>query len=294
MGKDLAETLPTARSWFDRANAVLGYDLSRICFHGPEDVLQQTAHAQPAIFLVGWVAFALLRERLPGFQFHATAGLSLGEFTALAAAEALSFEDGLRLVRERGGFMQEACEDSRGAMAAVLGLDEARLREVCEATGVVMANFNCPGQIVLSGEADRILQAIEMAKARGARRAVPLPVAGAYHSPLMATARLKFQTPMTAVTLRPPVVPVVANVTARPHGQPDEMRACLIEQVTAPVRWEASMRYLLAEGFTRFIELGPGTALTGFMKRICSDVEVLRVGDVAGLDATVRALQSAP
>lgn len=294
MGKDLAERFPAAKCWFERADAVLGYELSRICFAGPEDVLTRTEHAQPGIFLVGWIAFELLRERLPGLRFEATAGLSLGEFTALAVAGALDFEDGLRLVRQRGCFMQEACADGRGTMAAVLGLDEARLREVCEVTGVVMANLNCPGQIVLSGETERVMQAIELARERGARRAVPLPVAGAYHSPLMATAQAKFRDAIATVPVRPPVVPVIANVTARPHGGPEAIRACLVEQVTAPVRWEASMRYLLAEGFTQFIELGPGTALTGFMKRICPEARMLRVGDVASLEATVSALAAAP
>jgi len=186
MGRDLAETFPSARAWFDRANAALGYDLTAICFNGPEAELTQTEHAQPGIFLVSWVAFELLKEQAPGLTFEAAAGLSLGEFTALAAAGALSFEDGLNLVRQRGRFMQEACDATRGGMAAVIGLDEGPTREVCAATGVVLANLNCPGQLVISGEADKIAQAVELAKARGARRAIPLPVAGAYHSPLMA------------------------------------------------------------------------------------------------------------
>src|SRR5438477_6814109 len=163
MGRDLAEKFPAARSWFDRANASLGYDLAAICFNGPEAELTRTENAQPAIFLVSWVAFQLLKERVPAMRFEVTAGLSLGEFTALTAAGAMSFEDGLRVVRHRGRFMQEACEATRGGMAAIIGLDEAATREVCAQAGVVLANLNCPGQLVISGESDRITKACELA-----------------------------------------------------------------------------------------------------------------------------------
>src|SRR5262245_40814821 len=186
MGKDLAEAVPAARAWFDRANAALGYDLASICFNGPDAELTKTENAQPGIFLVSWVALQLLKERAPALRFEATAGLSLGEFTALTAAGVMSFEDGLRVVRQRGKFMQEACEATHGSMAAIIGLDEAPTREVCAQAGVVLANLNCPGQLVISGATDKIEKACELAKAKGARKAVPLPVAGAYHSPLMA------------------------------------------------------------------------------------------------------------
>src|SRR5689334_8090871 len=167
MGRDLAEQFPAARAWFDRANATLGYDLASLCFNGPEPELTRTENAQPGIFLVSWVALQLLSERVPTLKFEATAGLSLGEFTALTAAGAMSFEDGLRVVRQRGRFMQEACEATKGGMAAVIGLDEAPTREVCAASGVVLANLNCPGQLVISGEADKIARACELAKAKG-------------------------------------------------------------------------------------------------------------------------------
>src|ERR1043166_6277351 len=170
MGRDLAQQFPSARAWFDRANAALGYDLAKICFEGPEAELTKTENAQPGIFLVGWVAFQLLKERVPSLQFEATAGLSLGEFTALAAAGAMSFEDGIRIVRQRGRFMQEACETTRGSMAAIIGLDEGPTREVCAQAGVELANLNCPGQIVISGEADKVTKACELAKAKGATR----------------------------------------------------------------------------------------------------------------------------
>jgi [acyl-carrier-protein] S-malonyltransferase len=290
MGKDLAEKFPPAKVWFDRANTVLGYDLASICFNGPEAELTKTENAQPGIFLVSWVAFQLLKEQAPSLKFDATAGLSLGEFTALIAAGAMSFEDGLRLVRQRGRFMQEACEATRGGMAAVIGLDEAPTREVCAEAGVVLANLNCPGQIVISGESDKITKAVELAKARGAKRAIPLPVAGAYHSPLMAGAQPKLQAELTKVKLSPPVVPVISNVTGQSHGNAAEISARLVEQVTSSVLWEKSMRYLLAQGFTRFIELGPGTALNGFMKRIDKGAQMLNVADVASLEATGKAL----
>ena len=290
MGKDLAAAYPSARALFDRADAVLGYGLADVCFDGPEAELTKTENAQPGIYLVSWVALALLKERVPGLAFQATAGLSLGEFTALAAAGAMSFEDGLKIVRLRGRYMQEACEATRGGMAAIIGLDEGPTREVCEATGVTLANLNCPGQIVVSGAADKIPAAVEAAKAKGAKRAIPLAVAGAYHSPLMASAQPKLAAALADVALKTPEIPVIANVTALPHGAPGEITSLLVDQVTSSVRWEASVRHLLAQGFTRFIELGPGTALTGFLKRIDKTVPVLNVADVASLEATVKSL----
>jgi [acyl-carrier-protein] S-malonyltransferase len=268
MGKDLADGFPTARALFDRANAALGYDLAGLCFKGPELELTKTENAQPGIYLVGWVAFQLLKERLPGLRVGATAGLSLGEFTALAAAGALSFEDGLKVVRQRGCFMQEACAATRGAMAAIIGLDEASTREVCAQAGVELANLNCPGQIVISGELEKINQACELARSKGAKKALTLPVAGAYHSTLMADVQPKFEAALAAVHFQSPAVTVISNVTAKPHGAAAEIQSLLVRQVTSSVRWEESMRYLLGQGFTRFIELGPGNALSGFMKRI--------------------------
>ena len=290
MGRDLAAQFPTARQWFERANVALGYDLASVCFSGPEADLTKTENAQPGIFLVGWVTFQLLKERLPGLKFEATAGLSLGEFTALTAAGAMSFEDGLRVVRQRGRFMQEACEATQGGMAAIIGLDEAATRQVCAETGVELANLNCPGQIVISGAADRMKTACDLAKTRGAKRALPLPVAGAYHSALMAGAQPKLRAALGGITLASPTVPVISNVTAQPHGAPAEIAQRLVEQVTSSVRWEDSMRQLLSQGFTRFIELGPGTALSGFLKRIDKNAQALNVADQPSLEAAVAAL----
>ncbi|MDX1951996.1 MAG: ACP S-malonyltransferase [Verrucomicrobiota bacterium] len=289
MGKDFAET-GAGKTFFDRANQILGYDLASICFNGPEAELTKTENAQPGIYLVSWIAFELLKERVPAVSFQATAGLSLGEFTALAAAGVMSFEDGLQIVRQRGRFMQEACEVTQGGMAAIIGLDEAATREVCQASGVELANLNCPGQIVISGEANKIAAACELAKSRGAKRALPLQVAGAYHSQLMASAQPKLEGALAQIPLHLPSVPVISNVTARPHHTASEIHEKLVEQVTSSVRWEDSMRYLIGEGFTRFIELGPGTALSGFMKRIDKGIACYNVADAASLEATVAAL----
>jgi [acyl-carrier-protein] S-malonyltransferase len=287
----LAEKLPRAKAWFERANDVLGYDLVTICFEGPESELTKTENAQPGIFLVGWVAFQALIEAVPSLQFEATAGLSLGEFTALAAAGALGFEDAIRVVRQRGKFMQDACEATKGSMAAIIGLDEESTREVCKQAGVELANLNCPGQIVISGEAEKLNGACELAKAKGAKKAMPLAVAGAYHSRLMATAQPKLHEVLAEININQPNVPVISNVTAQPHGSPREIQKLLVDQVTSSVRWEASMRYLLAQGFTRFIELGPGKALSGFMRRIEPSAQMLNVADLESLETTVKTLR---
>lgn len=290
MGRDLAEMYPGAHALFDRANAVLGYDLASVCFEGPEAQLTNTGNAQPGIYLASWVAFQMLKEQVPGLRFEATAGLSLGEFTALAAGGVLSFDDGLKLVRQRGLLMQEACEATQGGMAAIINLDEAATQAVCTEAGVELANLNCPGQLVISGASAGIAAACELAKARGAKRALPLPVAGAYHSRLMAGAQPGLQAALEAVTATRPAVTVVSNVTAQPHESSQEIKKLLVAQVTSPVRWEASMRYLLAQGFTRFIELGPGKALSGFMKRIDGGAQMFNVADAASLAVTVEAL----
>jgi len=292
MGRDFAEHCPSAKSWFERARELLGYDLPAVCFEGPEPELIRTENAQPAIFLVSWIALQLLKERLPGMDYHASAGLSLGELTALTAGGVFSFEDGLRIARQRGRFMQEACELTQGGMAAVLALDIEKMRAVCLEADVDMANLNCPGQIVISGQSDKVAKACELAKAAGAKRAVMLPVAGAYHSRLMVSAQPKVQAMLEKVPMNKPSMMVIANVSARPHSDPPEIRVRLTEQVIRSVRWEDSIRYLIDQGFTRFIELGPGTALSGFVKRIDRNVRTYSVADVPRLEATVAALKA--
>jgi [acyl-carrier-protein] S-malonyltransferase len=291
MGKDFAAKYPAARELFDQANSILGFDLARVCFEGPEAELTKTDNAQPAIFVTSLACLAALRAELAAagrsLAFEATAGLSLGELTALVAADAMGFEDGLRVVRLRGQAMQAACEATQGGMAAVMNLDEAACAEACREAGVEIANLNCPGQIVVSGEKSAIAKACGLAKTRGAKRALPLNVAGAYHSRLMAGAQPKLDAALVGVTISAPKATVVSNVTAQPHTTPEEIRRLLVAQVTSSVRWEASMRWLVAQGFQRFIELGPGTVLAGFFKRIEPSAQVLSVNDAASLAAAV-------
>jgi [acyl-carrier-protein] S-malonyltransferase len=290
MGRDLAGGFPSVQPWLQQSRALLGFDLPALCFDGPEEELTKTENAQPAIFLVSWLALQLLRERVPDFSFQAAAGLSLGEMTALTAAGVFEFQDGLKIARQRGRFMQEACDLTRGGMAAVLGLDLDTTRAVCAEADVEVANLNCPGQIVISGELEKVARACQLAKSKGAKRAVALPVAGAYHSRLMAGARPKVAAMLASVSMRSPAVAAISNVTARPHTTPADIATRLVEQVTSEVRWEESMRHLLEQGFTRFIELGPGTTLCGFLKRIDPRAQSFSVADTASLEATVRGL----
>lgn len=284
MGRDLCERFEVCRQLFARANEVLGRDLQKICFEGPEDALTKTDNAQPAIFLHSLVCLEALKSQVPNLKCDATAGLSLGEFTALTAAGAVSFEDGLRMVQARGRFMQEACDATNGGMASVMGIEDAALEAVCREADVDVANLNCPGQTVISGDKEKIAKAIELAKAKGAKRAIPLVVAGAYHSRLMESAKVKVAGELDKLAMQQPRVPVVSNVTARPGANVAEIKDLLVRQVTSSVRWSDSMQWLVAQGFTRFIELGPGGVLAGLMKRINKDVEMLSISDVATLE----------
>jgi len=290
MGRDLCERLEPCRKMFARANEVLGRDLQKICFEGPEELLTQTDNAQPGILLTSLVCLEALRSQVPQLSYEAVAGLSLGEFTALTAAGTFSFDDGIRLIQQRGRFMQEACEATRGSMASIIGMDDAALEEVCRQADVDIANLNCPGQTVISGEKEKIAKAIELARAHGAKRAIPLQVAGAYHSRLMHSAQTKLATVLANVSLKEPSVPVIHNVIARPANGVGEIKELLVRQVTSSVRWTESMQWLIANGYTRFIELGPGNVLSGLMKRINKDVEILNVCDSPSLDATVAKL----
>jgi [acyl-carrier-protein] S-malonyltransferase len=292
MGRDLCDKFETCRNLFASTNEVLGRDITKICFEGPEDVLTKTDNAQPAIFLTSLVCLAALKSQLSDLKFDATAGLSLGEFTALNAAGTVSFDDGLRMVQARGRFMQEACDSTNGGMASIIGIEDAALAEVCREADVDIANINCPGQIVISGEKEKITKAIELAKMKGAKRAIPLVVAGAYHSRLMESAKVKVADALGKLQLQVPRVHVVSNVTARPAATVDEIKDLLVRQVTSPVRWSESMQWLVAQGFSQFIELGPGNVLGSLMKRINKDVEMLSVSDAATLDATVAKLRS--
>ena len=292
MGKDLSEKFPTAQALFQKADDILGYNLSKIIFEGPEEDLTRTEHAQPAIFLISWIAFSLLNELAPQLSYEATAGLSLGELTALTAADVFSFEEGLKLVHKRGIYMQEACEETQGGMAAVIGLDTELVRQACEQAGVQIANLNCPGQLVISGESQKVIEACALVRAKGAKRALPLAVAGAYHSPLMAGAQPKLRAAPADTKMASPRIDVISNVTALPHEMGVETIAeTLVKQVTSSVLFEDSLRYLVNNGFTRFIEVGPGAVLSGFLKRISKEVEILNVSDMASLEKTISALE---
>ncbi len=288
MGRDLYEAFPAARAVFDEADAALGFALSALCFEGPAEELTRTINAQPALLTTSYACLAAARETgaLPAADF--VAGHSLGEYTALAAAGALSFGDAVRLARERGRLMHEAGLLQPGTMAAILGLDEGVLAEICRETGTVIANFNCPGQLVISGGVDSVARTVELAAARGASRTVTLQVSGAFHSPLMQPAVEGMKAALAAVAFRDAAVPVIANVTARPVTQADDIRRELLDQLTSPVRWQRSMEYAIARGVTRIIEIGPGRVLTGLMRRIDRSVETANIGDAAAISGLAK------
>jgi [acyl-carrier-protein] S-malonyltransferase len=293
MGKDFVAASPRARELCGRADEVLGFALSDVMVDGPDDELTRTSRCQPALFLHGLMCLELLRERCPGLESVATAGLSLGEFTAHAAAGTFGFDDGLRLVARRGEFMEEACAATRGAMAAMIGGEEAEVVRLAADCGVDVANYNAPGQIVLSGAADGIAAALAKAREFGIRRAVALNVAGAYHSRLMAGAQEKLAAELARVRLDRPRMPVVCNVDAREVADPAEIRASLARQVTGSVRWTDSIRRLRQRGQATFLELGPGRVLSGLIGKIDRDATVHAVEDLASLEAAAAALNGA-
>ena len=250
----------------------------------------KTENAQPGIYLVSWIAFQLLKARVPHLEFQATAGLSLGEFTAHAAAGTFDFATGLKLVFQRGSFMEEACNSTQGAMVAMLGGDEAAIRELAAECDVDVANLNAPGQIVLSGSAEGITAAAAKAKDKGIKRAIPLPVAGAYHSRLMQSAQDRLAAVLAETAIEVPKPTVVSNFAAKAVSSVEEIRETLTHQVTGSVRWVECMQSLIAAGHTRFIELGPDATLAGLMGKIDKSVQVISIKDVASLDAAIAAL----
>jgi [acyl-carrier-protein] S-malonyltransferase len=290
MGRDFVEISATARKMAVTADEVLGFSISDIMFEGPDDELTKTSRCQPALYIHGLMAWAMLRERLPGLKPVAAAGLSLGEFTAHAAAGTFSFEDGLRIVGMRGAFMEEACNATGGSMAALIGGDEQQASALAAAVDVDVANYNAPGQIVLSGAVAGIDAAVAMAKDFGIRRAIKLNVAGAYHSRLMQSAQDKLADGLAAVDFATPSIPVVCNFAAKPVSEAAEIRSMLEKQVTGPVRWTASIQQLVAMGHRRFLELGPGKVISGLVAKIDKDVEVHSVEDIPSLEAAVEAL----
>lgn len=271
MGKELYENSVEARDMFEQANEILGFRITDVMFEGTAEELKQTKVTQPAVFL-----HSVVLAKVLGVEPSAVAGHSLGEFSALVVAGALSFEDGLRLVAKRAMAMQKACEAEQGTMAAVLALPDATIEQVCESVEgvVVAANYNCPGQLVISGAVDAVNEACAKLKEAGARRALVLPVGGAFHSPLMEPARKELAEAIELAHFKEPVCPIYQNVDALPHTSPEEIKANLVAQLTAPVRWTQIVENMTADGISSYMELGPGTVLRGLISKISPDVEV--------------------
>lgn len=270
MGKDLYESSPLARELFEKANDILGYRITDIMFDGSDEDLRQTKVTQPAVYLHSVISAFCMGE---GFKPEMTAGHSLGEFSALVAAGALSFEDGLKLVYARAMAMQKACEARPSKMAAIIALPDEKVEEICASVSAegdvcVAANFNCPGQIVISGSIEGIDKACELMKAAGAKRALPLKVGGAFHSPLMEPAKVELETAIRATGFHTAKCPVYQNVDAKPHTDPEEIKANLVAQLTASVRWTQTVRNMIADGADDFTECGPGAVLQGLIKKI--------------------------
>ncbi len=274
MGQTLAEQIPAARELYDRAAQVLGYDLAKLCFQGPAEQLDSTVHSQPALFVTSLAALESLRHQSPDVisACQAAAGLSLGEYTALVMAGVLDFESGLRLVQQRGQAMQDASDATPSGMVSILGLERAQVEDLCAQARddeiLEVANLLCPGNIAVSGTVAACERVAELAEQAGAMKVVPLAVAGAFHTQIMGSAVDRLAAALSDVKLSRPRIPVVSNVDAQVHDDPEEIRALLVRQVVSPVRWEDSMRYLLDEGFGQFYEVGPGRVLRGLLRRI--------------------------
>ncbi|MBI2304994.1 MAG: ACP S-malonyltransferase [Chloroflexi bacterium] len=288
MGLDVYQSFPEAREVFRQADEALDFPLSRLCFEGPAEELSRTINTQPAVLTVSVACFlAMHREGRDGMPLF-VAGHSLGEYTALVIAKGLDFRDAVRLVRERGRLMEEAGRLHPGGMAAVMGLDEASLEEVCQETGAQIANVNSPEQIVISGGRETMAWAMDLARARGARRVVPLEVSGAFHSNLMQPAAEGMARIIDQYPVRDPLLPVVANTTARPLTTAEDIRGELVRQMCSCVQWRHSVEYMAHRGVSTFVEVGPGRVLTGLIKRTVAEARLLNIGDalsVKNMDA---------
>ena len=290
MGRDFAEADAAAMEFFDKANAVLGFDLKKICFEGPAEELTKSNVCQPAIFVTSYAAYQAFQKKHPT-TFAAAAGLSLGEWGALCAAGVLDFDATLKVLEARGRYMQEACEATPSGMIAIMGASPAQLDELCAKTGCTPANINSAAQVVLSGDKAQIAAAATTAKELGIKRAIPLATAGAFHSKFMQPAREKLAPVLDGITFSAPKFPVISNVTGKPHSDdPAEIKAVMLRQVTETTRWADDIESAKALGCTRFVEFGPGKVLSGLIKKIDAALTTLNVADLPSLDATVAAL----
>lgn len=287
MGQDLVAMYPQARSIFEQADAVLGVSLTSLCFAGPEAVLTDTLNAQPALLTHSIAALRVLQSFEPNLSPAFVAGHSLGEYSAFVAADVIDFAQALKLVRERGRVMKEAGDHMPGAMAAIIGMDDSALEAVCQESGTQIANYNSPGQIVISGSKQAMESAYALARARGARRVLPLAVSIASHSQLMEVAAREFERAVARTPLRTPKIPVISNVTALPLERTDEIQHEMVAQLTSSVQWVKSIEYAIAQGTTNFVELGPKDVLAGLIRRINKDTHAISVGDVASVKAFV-------
>lgn len=287
MGLDLYKTSPAARAVFEAADDTLGFSLSSLCFEGPDEELRRTINTQPAILVVSIAALKYAQERglLEGQLKPAfVAGHSLGEYSSLVAAGVLSLPDAVRLVRERGRLMEEAGQKCPGGMVALLGLNEGTAEEICQVTGTEIANINCSGQIVISGSKNAISNAIDVARAKGARRAISLDVSGAFHSSLMQWARRGLKRVIDVLHFHNPRIPIIANTTAKPLIRANAVRAELQNQLCRCVHWQKSVEFMRDEGVSTFVELGPGDVLTGLIQRICPDAKAFKLNDIIALE----------
>lgn len=287
MAKDLVEAYPEARAVFEQADRTLGFSLTQLCFDGPDATLTDTINAQPALVTHSIAVLRVLQSLKPDAMPAYVAGHSLGEYSALVAADAIDFADAVKLVRERGRLMKEAGEKNPGAMASVLNMDESALEGVCSEAGAQIANYNNPGQLVISGTKQAIERAGALAKERGARRVIPLAVSIAAHSSLMEPAAREFAKAVDKTPMRAPRVPVISNVTAQPLTDVQAIKEDLVKQLTSAVQWIKSVEYMAAHGVTNFIELGPKDAVTGMIRRINTNVTAVSIGDVASVKAFV-------
>jgi len=284
MGRDLYDNFKSAREVFDRADEVVGSSLSRLCFEGPEDELRQTINAQPAILTVSYACLQAVREANPCFTPpDFVAGHSLGEYTALIAAGVVDFATAVYLARERGRLMHETGTVRPGSMAAVMGLDEVSLSEVCRQAGAHVVNINCPGQLIISGDRNNVTRAMELAKDKGASRVIPLPVSAAFHSPLMQPAVDGMTGIISSLTFGEPVIPIIANTSARPLTTAESVKAELLAQICSCVQWQSSIEYMVSQGVTVFYEMGPGRVLSGLIKRINREVTTLNISDAGAV-----------